>query len=311
MINFPHAVMFHHFHDDILHERGQGSISKDEFKKIITYLTKKYNILNPTEFINKLTTNKLSRNDIALTFDDALRCQYDIAIPVLEEFSIKGFFFVYTNAFKKNPDPLEFYRDIRNNYFKDIEEFYSVFFRICINKFPEIEKIFEERYSNNFLHEYPHYTYSDRKFRFMRDRLLKESDYHLLMDNIIRDIDYSKNLRRNILFMNINHLRDIKALGHNIGMHSSSHPTNMDELDKDKQFNEYKENYEFIEKNFGHKPDSMSHPLGRYTDETLKILNNMNIKIGFRSNLNNDYPRSKLEVPREDHINVLKLAKGK
>ena len=77
-------------------------------------------------------------------------------------------------------------------------------------------------------------------------------------------------------------------------MHSSSHPTNMDELDKDKQFNEYKENYEFIEKNFGHKPDSMSHPLGRYTDETLKILNNMNIKIGFRSNLNNDYPRSKL-----------------
>ena len=29
--NFFHGIMFHHFHDDVLHKRGQGSISQDDF----------------------------------------------------------------------------------------------------------------------------------------------------------------------------------------------------------------------------------------------------------------------------------------
>ena len=32
--NFFHGIMFHHFHDDGIH-KGQGSIDKDEFYKMI------------------------------------------------------------------------------------------------------------------------------------------------------------------------------------------------------------------------------------------------------------------------------------
>ena len=50
----------------------------------------------------------------------------------------------------------------------------------------------------------------------------------------------------------------------------------------------------------------MSHPCGNYNDDTLKILDEMGIQIGFRSNVNIKEIKSKLEVPRENHTNVFK-----
>ena len=46
---FYHGIMFHHFHDNKKHKKSEGSISKDNFYKIIKYIGKK-NILNASEF---------------------------------------------------------------------------------------------------------------------------------------------------------------------------------------------------------------------------------------------------------------------
>ena len=49
----------------------------------------------------------------------------------------------------------------------------------------------------------------------------------------------------------------------------------------------------------------MSHPCGSYNSYTLKILKKMGIKIGFRSNLLIKKTKSSLEVPRQDHADLL------
>ena len=54
------------------------------------------------------------------------------------------------------------------------------------------------------------------------------------------------------------------------------------------------------------KPISMSHPCGNYNLETLKILSDLKIKIGFRSNVNIPNIKSNLEIPRVDHANLIK-----
>ena len=53
--NFFHGIMFHHFHDDGIHTKGQGSLDKDEFNDGIVkkYLEKEIN-LNKKEFDNSL-----------------------------------------------------------------------------------------------------------------------------------------------------------------------------------------------------------------------------------------------------------------
>ena len=48
------------------------------------------------------------------------------------------------------------------------------------------------------------------------------------------------------LFMNKSDILEIYNLGHTIGLHSHSHPTLMEELDKDEQYNEYKKNKKIL-----------------------------------------------------------------
>ena len=55
---------------------------------------------------------------------------------------------------------------------------------------------------------------------------------------------------------------------------------------------------------------SMSHPSGDYNEDTLKILSDLNIKIGFRSNLKVPFINSNLEIPREDHSNIMNKLKN-
>ena len=54
--NFFHGIMFHHFHDDGVHTEGQGSISKDDFYKMINFIGRN-NILDADVFYEKFKNN--------------------------------------------------------------------------------------------------------------------------------------------------------------------------------------------------------------------------------------------------------------
>ncbi len=79
-----HGIMFHHFHDDE-HPKSQGSIDQANLLSMIEFLNLEYKILDSNEFINKSLKKTLKDNEICLTFDDALKCQYDVALPVLNQ----------------------------------------------------------------------------------------------------------------------------------------------------------------------------------------------------------------------------------
>ena len=102
-----HGIMFHHFHDNKMYPNSPGSLNKNQLRKIIKFIGRK-NIITPKEFIYRLQTNDL-KNKICFTFDDALRCQYDIAQKVLDEFNIKAFYFIQTSIFDKKK---RFFRSI-------------------------------------------------------------------------------------------------------------------------------------------------------------------------------------------------------
>jgi len=87
-------------------------------------LSGRHNLIGAREYLEKFESAKLSENDICLSFDDALLCQYHIAIPILKERGIDAFFFVNSSVFTGNPDNLEIFRYFRTNNFSGIEDFY-------------------------------------------------------------------------------------------------------------------------------------------------------------------------------------------
>lgn len=301
------SVMFHHFHGDI-HLPAQGSLDAQNFLEMIEWLHKSYSILGASDYVLKFKNQTLKEKEICLSFDDALKCQYDLAIPILEKLGIESFFFVYSSAFSESPDKLEIYRYFRNTSFASIDEFYKNFFSITkIIIADNYESEYSKFLNLNYLSSYPFYTENDKWFRYLRDQYLNLDQYHKIMEDLMIKTNFNLDLAKKNLWMTEEDIIDIDKKGHVIGLHSYSHPTQMSKLMKSAQEYEYKQNYKHLSKLINKKIETMAHPCGDYNNDTLKILNEMDINIGFRSNMSIDEIRSSLEIPREDHANIFQL----
>lgn len=108
---------------------------------------------------------------------------------------------------------------------------------------------------------------------------------------------------------------DLKMLAgsdHHVGLHSYDHPYVIGELPGEEQRRQYAMNREHITRVTGRVPDSMSHPLNSYNEETLSALRDLGIRAGFRANTAapargrvNENP---LELAREDAVNLVTAA---
>jgi len=307
---YPHGITFHHFHDD-KHYRGQGSISQKEFDNILNYIGI-HRILSPDEWFQRLEKKTLSKEDVCLTFDDGLHCQIDIALPVLEHYNLKAYWFVYSNVFQGKLEITETYRQFRSRYFENIDDFYALFFDIFFkSKFSvKTDDILNPNSIKKYRQRFPFYSENDAKFRLIRNEMLERVDYEKMMELLIQTkglnkIELSKNL-----WMSDDDLRYLNRKGHMIGLHSYSHPTALDRLSYEDQYQEYQRNYSHLTQVCGKPPISMSHPCDSYNNDTLEILRSFGIRCGFRANLDHNQEQrtanpNKLELPRQDHSSIL------
>ena len=315
--NFFHGIMFHHFHDDKIHKKTQGSINQNEFYKLIKFVERK-NILDADDFFVRCKENKLTEKNVCFTFDDAIKSQYDVALPILEDLKIKSFFFVYSSLFDYAPDLLEIYRYFRTNYFLNIDEFYKSFFKKCKKNLNEFYKV-EENTINQKKLKYPFYSISDVKFRLVRDVLLTKEEYKLIMFEMFKEKNFVPENYYEFLFMSNKNIMEIKKMGHLIGLHSHSHPTLIEKMQQSEQVNEYEKNIDILsqilncdKKEFKY----MSHPCGSYNNSTLNILKKLGVELGFKNVMNIEIEKnmkkinnSFLEIARQDHSKIMKMIK--
>ena len=281
---------------------------------MIKFLGRK-NILDANIFYEKLISKKLKDNDLCLTFDDGIKSQIDVALPVLEDLKIKSFFFVYSSMFEGKPDHLEIFRYFRNSYFSNINAFYKSFYKILdkdLNKF----FIKNQKLIKTIKKRSPFYSLEDIKFRLIRDIYLSKSRYKKIMQDMMKDKKFVSENYYEKLFFKKKDLKDLSSLGHIIGLHSHSHPTLIEKLSYEDQKKEYKKCLSTISQITNQQETDikcMSHPCGSYNENTLKVLDDLGIKLGFKqfmsieknkgmTKLNN----SNLEIARKDHSEVLK-----
>lgn len=303
-----HAIMFHHFHNDF-HKPSQGSLSASDFNLIVGWLRERYNILDAQEYIDRFLSNNLKNEDICLTFDDGLKCQYDVAVPILAKHKIKAFFFVDSSSLTDNPNFLEIFRYFRTSQFKNVDEFYSCFFEHLIDSYQDKYFSYKKQYSSrDYLSAFPFYTENDKWFRYLRDQCLNHEEFTNVMFELISSRNFDIIKAKNELLLQEDDLLKISNKGHTIGLHSYSHPTQMSKLNSLEQLREYQLNFNHLSELLKNSEIiSMSHPCGDYNLHTLNILKGMGIKIGFRSNMSIKEIRSPLEIPREDHSNIFKM----
>jgi peptidoglycan/xylan/chitin deacetylase (PgdA/CDA1 family) len=296
----PHGLMLHHFFD-ATHPRGQGAIDADCFRRLLRAIGLQ-RFLPAKIFQERALSGALKDGDLCISFDDALRCQYDVALPVLRELGLTAFWFVYSGVFQGHREPLEVFRYFRTVAFPDVEAFYAAF-DAAVRSSAHAELVRKESAGIDFrgyLSEVTVYTDSDRRFRYLRDRVLGPERYNEVMWHMIREAGYENSIPPLLLWMDDACLKELAQEGHVIGLHSYSHPTLLEALPALQQRAEYERNAAHLSAVTGQKPVTVSHPCNSYSGATLSILDDMGVQLGFRANMaKRDY--SLLELPRIDH----------
>lgn len=312
LLNISHAVMFHHFHNET-HPRAQGSLNQVDFSKMLDWLENNYTLLDANVYMEKALHGSLASSDICLSFDDALLCQIDIALPELSRRNMKAFFFVNSAPLVDGCDILEIFRYFRCVNYTDVDYFYADFFNESETRLAEYGKERRTFEMSNYLLEYKFYSENDRWFRYLRDIVLGKVKYVNLMNDLIKKNKFSIAEAIDSLWIKDSHILDLSVKGHVIGLHSYSHPTRIDKLDKSTQYKEYSKNFKHLSRLIGSENiTSMSHPCGAYNSDTISVLNKLGIKIGFRDSMH-PLPhlqiQSLFELPREDHANIARQLK--
>lgn len=296
----PAGVMFHHFHG-AGYPVSQGSISGEDLERIIVTIGPE-RILPAHEWGERTRAGALKAGDLCLTFDDNLLCQYRIALPVLKKYGLTAFFFAYTSVHQGVPERLEIFRHFRTVAYSNVDEFYKAFLSHLAEgaMADEVARAVRGFDADDYLPDYPYLSPSDKVFRYLRDRVLGRERYERSMDEMLEKtgFDYQKLL--NLLWMNDEILIELDRGDHVVGLHSHTHPTLLGELPIEDQRAEYVANAMYLKRLFGRMPWAMSHPNNSYSRETLSVLSELGVEVGFRANMacpNN----GALELPRHNH----------
>ena len=292
------GLMFHYFQCPG-HSPAQGALSQAEFGRMVDRLLESDRLVSAHEWMERAVSGDLAGR-ICLTFDDGLRCQTDVALPVIRSRELTAFWFVPSNAVTGDMR-MEAFRRFRNEYFSSVAEFYRAFFNQLYGTDTTREEDWARDMPDGYLGEFDFYTLGDRAFRHARDLILSADAYQALIEDLMTTAGTSVAELLAGQFIDSSLLRNLQADGHIIGLHSHTHPTRLETLSVAEQHAEYGKNLEVLSGVLERPPDCMSHPCNSYTRDTLSILRRLGIRLGFRSNrLKQD--ASMLELPREDGV---------
>ena len=297
--------MFHHFTDQ-RHPAGQGAITADELRRLLEWFGPQ-RFLPAREWLTRRRAGTLG-DKLCLTFDDNLRCQYDVAVPVLDDMGLTALWFVYSSPLEGVAERLEVYRYFRTVAFDDLADFYDAFdSALRASEWAElVAESLRTFTAADYLTQFAFYTDGDRRFRYLRDRVLGPEPFFAVMDSMIDQWEPGVDLV-DFLWMNADHWSGLHRAGHVIGMHSHTHPTDIGSLEIVVQRAEYEANQQAIAQVTGEMPTVVAHPASSYTNDTLALLRELGVDIGFTSTGPVKFD-AELEVTRFDHADLMKEA---
>jgi peptidoglycan/xylan/chitin deacetylase (PgdA/CDA1 family) len=296
--------MFHRFNDKNERETGQGSFSAQQLEAFIQKT-------GPEKFIQAEEMKKLrlgkstNLNKICLTFDDGLTSQFENAKPILDKFDIKGFWFLYTKTFEKKIETNELLNYVVARYFENFQQFYQQFEKhISPKRINWKDPDFIE-YKSKLESLFDFYSLPDKKFRFLRNFVLSGEEFDNIVYNTVAEAGFNENELIEEIWMDQSDIATLVKDGHEVGLHSHTHPYQIAELNYKAQLDEYDKNFCILKKITGLSPVSVAHPLGSYNQDTLDILKKLNITFGFRSNsrkvaMKSSHRDALLQLPRID-----------
>lgn len=307
----PHGLMFHRFRTSERPSGSDGALTPEDIEAILHFVGPE-NILTPSEWMARLETGRLAASDLCITFDDGLRSQFECALPVLDKYGLKAFWFVYTCVLHGEPVRSEIYSHVAGLTGGMAPLTAALLDRCPPTMRAQLSSEAFSQYTTAIYQVAPFYSDADVAFRFLRNRPENRDAFEALMDTIVEELGFDLAAMTRTLWLGANELHELSLKGHHVGLHSYDHPYDMAMLTREQQREQYERNAADISAATRQMPTSMAHPLSAYDQQTLELLDGMGIRCGFRANMTcgggTAAGGGPLELSREDSAILLSMA---
>ena len=283
-------------------------IEISSLKRQIDFLCKYYEPLTIDTLIECIKDkSRLPSKCFYLTFDEGFKEHSLLAVQELLSSGIKGGFFCNTQRLEEKRlltvDKQRFlmyatsdFHSFLISFCKAIKQLYP---RNYNEKFePTIKNIKD---ASTFYAEATAYSNEERFYRKIRDTYLSEDELISVVDFVFAKYFDNETELVNRYFMDWDDLKYLVGKGMDIGCHTHSHPL-LHRLDYATQKLDIHKNNEILTERLGIKIKSIAYPYGSFNNDTIKVLKEEGIEIGFmenekvdRSNLADPYRLSRLE----------------
>jgi peptidoglycan/xylan/chitin deacetylase (PgdA/CDA1 family) len=255
--------LFHRVSDEP--DRLWPPTSVSLFKSIISYLTRRYHVINLEDYLLSGETPKSRKKIAAISFDDGYKDNIKYAVPILAQYKCPASFYVSTICIDNNVPTWTYVLDFL---FQNTKKTNISLERDFVP--PQFRK-------NEFASESARLDFVARLKPWMKG--LSNNNRKLLLADIQTSItDVEPPASR---MMNWNDLRQMKADKFMIGSHTVSHPLLANIEDDDELVYELKESGERIRSELGEFPFTISYPVGSYNKKVME----QSREIGYRFGL--------------------------
>jgi len=269
-------------------------VTPNKFKEQLVLLKNQGEFINPVNLVKNIDdVLKSKENHLFITFDDGLKEQFDLALPILDELNIPAVFFVNSLNFEEKKvstvHKIHLLRSVITAT-KILEE---------ISKIEEFSLLDQEKMNAKRI-----YRYDDEKsaiLKFILNFKLNLEQQEVIIKKLF-DFYFEENKVLESLYMSENNLKELAKLGY-LGSHTHSHlPIGL--LGADKIKFELENTRLFFEELTNAKLDLVSYPYGTpevCTDEVATLAKKAGYKLGFTTNRKiNTAPQNHLLLHRFD-----------
>jgi len=301
-LNNKHIIVnYHYVEDPNENNAGMHPCSAREFEKHVSFLKKHYRFASLQE-VYESAKKKKDEKVCSFTFDDGLKDQYEIAVPILKKYNAQATFFIITSVFE--------------GYVPSTQKAHMLF-----SKLPIAELI--DSFASFLKKEYPHSTvqhvipkdkrlyperrlYEDIPTANFKEVFLKvpyKIKEHFLSDTLAR-LKVEERGIFSSLFMGEDEVIQLQKDGFEVGSHTHRHHA-LTELDPEETKKDFLKSKTHFLRILGDTPAIFSYPHGYIPDSYKDILKEEKfthaVTIERRAVVADDSP---FLIPRFDPIDI-------
>ncbi len=251
---FDHLVVTYHY---VRPQNSDGvtGITPAEFSEQLRAIRSQYTVVGVDDFLRR---RELETGLALITFDDALRDQYDHALPILTELNVPAVFFVPMRPYSEEQDrwcPQHLLHALAQ------ELGWQEFERRAMKYVGDVE-IDAPAMNRLYHYESPHKRPLKYIFAFSLTPPKAAA--------VLRKINADVGLKAEDWFMTVDQLREIQNAGHALGGHGFDHAA-YSTLTPEQQAVDLHHAISTMNRIFGARPRTMAYPFGRSSAGTAAL----------------------------------------